>query len=725
LTFQIISRTMKVLFALRPCDCDPHRTRCTLPFGATLFAPTPWGRAPLKARQIDWGEEMDMNIIERIRALLATRRGVAIGIAAGIIVAGAVVGVLLASGGGGVGSLADAAGITFRGNRPCPPSSLLTWYRDEDGDGFGDPANSVNDCDPPGGYVADGTDCDDNNPDVTEPPTWHPDADGDGFGDPANSVEACEQPEGYVVDDTDCDDTDPNVLHAIPWYPDVDGDGYVDSSGGVEACEQPEGYLPCFDVDCADCDDANPGVHEVTTWYADADGDGFGDQVNPVEACEQPEGYVDNPNDCNDADPSVHDCGRECPPDPLLIWWLDADGDGWGDPANSVEACEQPEGYVDNNVDPYDTDPTRPNADGCTEYWYRDADGDRWVDPDLSNAVVACVQPEGYSQVLCSPDSSGQIECGWDCDDTNPEVQGETLWYPDRDGDGFGTLRFSDDDLRAWILPQLEPIWSCYLPQVAEAEQIGAEYVPLAGDCFDWNAQVYPGAQDYYTEPFRDTMGATEGWQEWQYWDYDCDGTITVSPVVYTSTGNHPTDQMAVCPSAPVSLPIDPMDPDHDYGAEEYCLDPPSPGWLMEPPPSGTSNPTGRYLSSGRCVPESVPVYGECIRWENITSWEDVVPCAPDGTGPVGCLSDIALLFLPQEWSVWLFPTQYQCVQWEIIGWTSECQLSGDEAGECTHITTWRNTCGPYDHWEDCQESWVPEYHEYCTRIEEIAIPVR
>jgi hypothetical protein len=344
---------------------------------------------------------------------------------------------------------------------------LDTWYADEDGDGFGDVSTAFDACDPPPAYVLDATDCDDGDAgihpgadevcdgvdqdcdgDVDEAgaidaTTLYADLDGDGFGDPATGVTACAHPSVYVDDATDCDDGDANE------HPGADEtcDGDDDDCDGT--------------VDEADAVDAG-------TWYADSDGDGYGDPAVATISCATPAGYGADATDCDDAVASVHpgaaevcdgvdqDCDGTADEGVKTTYYADVDGDGYGDPDATTEACSAPAGYGSDDTDCDDGDADENPAadevcdgddDDCdgtadessaidADTWYRDADGDGY---GVTTATrVACTQPSGYAASstdcddgddLVSP--AGEETCGdaidQDCDGADQEcpLEGE------------------------------------------------------------------------------------------------------------------------------------------------------------------------------------------------------------------------------------------------------------------------------------------------------------
>jgi len=488
-----------------------------------------------------------------------------------------------------------------------------TWYRDVDGDGFGNEDRTKTACDQPFGYTDVGTDCDDksaavnpdaietcsgedddcdglvdsDDPDMAGDATWYWDGDGDGAGNNDITVVGCDQPAGYVRDGNDCDDADEqahpgavdlcedgldqdcdgiidNTVLPTTYYADADGDGFGDFNADLIStdCQPPPGYAPndkdCDDFDPSvnpnadelcngfddDCDgaldDDDPSLIGLADWYSDGDSDGFGDADTTVQSCAQPPGMVSDDSDCDDAAASVNpgadevcngiddDCNGLSDGDDSGVsdegtWYLDSDGDAYGDSTVSVVQCDAPAGYVEDGTDCDDGDlATHPGAldlcadgidqdcDGTADNvtspntWYADVDGDGYGDSSTTTSTLDCAPPAGYvfDDSDCDDADSGvhpaaletcdgiDNDCDGGADDADPQGADGPDWYADTDDDDYGDLSTA--------------VSACSMP---------ADHVADSTDCDDTDDTIHPGALENCDGVDTDCDGAIDqGW---------------------------------------------------------------------------------------------------------------------------------------------------------------------------------------------------------------------
>jgi len=263
-------------------------------------------------------------------------------------------------------------------------------------------------------------------------------------------------------------------------------------------------------------------------WYLDSDGDGYGDPDVTATGCEAPSGYVADATDCDDSDAAVH-------PD-------------------ATESCNEIDDDCDGDIDDADADLDTSTA----PTWYADADADGYGDASASS--LACDQPSGSVADATDCDDSGAAinpgasevcngaddDCdgSTDDDDASLDTSTATTWYTDADGDGYG------DVSSASLL--------CDQPTGTVAD---------ATDCDDATATTHPGADEYCDGV-----------------DSDCDGTADEDDALDASTWYADADSdgygdpltTAYACSAPSGYGSDDTDCDDTSasvypGADEYC----------------------------------------------------------------------------------------------------------------------------------------------------------
>lgn len=370
------------------------------------------------------------------------------------------------------------------------PELEVQLLRDADEDGYGDPEDMVmaDPADAPAGYVpaSVGADCDDDDPETHPGAAQYEDLfmcttdqDDDGWGD--------EVPAPGVTAGLDCDDASATTFPGSAEFElptactnDDDGDGWGDRD-----------VPPWVDAggDCADGDAALFGCH--TLWCMDADADGFGDPADCAAGGDMPpsEAHVPNDDDCDDGRAMVHPGKAFAEPE---LCTMDADGDGYGPlvPTPGADAgsdCHDGSpfafpGASENELPPLDA--------WCT----RDADGDGYGDvhawagikpgtdcnDSSAGTHVGAAEIEDEAACMADEDNDGYgavfpvpgVVPGLDCADDDPTVTICNRWCIDQDGDGWGDAALCS-------------VW---------AADPGLPWVQNSLDCFDGDAQAFPGA---------------------------------------------------------------------------------------------------------------------------------------------------------------------------------------------------------------------------------------
>lgn len=257
--------------------------------------------------------------------------------------------------------------------------------------------------------------------------TFYADSDGDGYGDPHSTVEDCSAPSGYVSDDSDCSDNDPSINPGAAEVCDgidnncdtVADTGCGCTNGNTQPCGINEGTCQKGTQTCENgvwgsCEGGITPTTEIcdgfdnncdgqvdegveNTYYADSDGDGYGDPNDTTPACSAPIGYVSDDTDCDDNNSSTYpgapevcngiddNCDGQVDEGVKDRFYYDSDDDGYGVNNNYQDLCSPSGQYraaQSGDCDDSDTNKYPGNAEVCDG---KDNDCDGSVDEGLGH----------------------------------------------------------------------------------------------------------------------------------------------------------------------------------------------------------------------------------------------------------------------------------------------------------------------------------------------------
>lgn len=285
-------------------------------------------------------------------------------------------------------------------------------FPDVDRDGHGsDAAAAEAHCAGAVGFAADANDCDDDDPEVFE-----------------GQFEICDGKDNNCDDSCDgqgagCTDNIDEVQEYAPWFDDADGDGFGSAQGQpILSCIP----IPGHRMSNTDCNDGDAAVHPAATEACDGvdnDCNGLRDfqiGLNDFEDDDTdglPDATCVGGDDCDDRNSATgagldeicdridNDCDGAADEETVqTVWYLDADGDGWGvGIGNALASCDPLPGRSSKFGDCADGENDRhPGAPELCNGADDDCDGSLDEQASflchLDNSVARCGEP-GVCQV--------------------------------------------------------------------------------------------------------------------------------------------------------------------------------------------------------------------------------------------------------------------------------------------------------------------------------------
>ncbi len=304
---------------------------------------------------------------------------------------------------------------------------------------------------------------------------------------------------------------------------DADGDGYVAGSTSTTDCDDADASVnPGETEDCSttaddNCDSSTNDVGSIgcTTFYYDGDGDTYGTTAS-VCVCTATRSYTASVStDCDDTDAADNpagievcngddeDCDGTADEDAIDrdTWYLDDDGDTYGDSGASTLSCTEPTGYVADATDCDDADAavSPSGAETCDGV---DQDCDGATDESALDAITSWADTDGDSYGDAgAPTTDCDIPAGnvlddQDCDDNDAAISPVvTEVCNDIDDNCDGLVDNDASDAIGWYVDTDADGWGSAADVVYSCDPVLGRST-LDGDCVDGNAAISPDADE-------------------------------------------------------------------------------------------------------------------------------------------------------------------------------------------------------------------------------------